>query len=168
LGDFLLLRGYARDESPGMAVDLLNMNDRLPAIPGLVIEQVRDNTVFNAWNRTFGKGFGQSEALNKAFAYLFESLGFTPAAPITHYLARLDGEAVATSSLVIGIYNVTTLPEARCKGIGAAITLAPLLDARARGYRAGVLFASEMGFSVYQRLGFKEYCKIVTYEKESA
>jgi hypothetical protein len=43
------------------------------------------------------------------------------------------------------------------------MTLRPLQEARAKGYRAGVLYASEMGANVYIKMGFKEYCKIGQY-----
>jgi hypothetical protein len=33
----------------------------------------------------------------------------------------------------------------------------------AEGYRAAILLESEMGESVYRRLGFREYCKIGEY-----
>jgi hypothetical protein len=51
---------------------------------------------------------------------------------------------------------VGTLPAARRQGIGKAITLQPLLDARARGYRYAILFSSQMGYRVYQQLGFRD------------
>jgi predicted GNAT family acetyltransferase len=59
--------------------------------------------------------------------------------------------------------NVATLKEWRGKGLGAAVTLQPLLDAREQGYRVGVLEASDMGNKVYQRLGFKEICQMNRY-----
>ena len=41
------------------------------------------------------------------------------------------------------------------KGIGGAITLKPLLDARALGYQHAALFATEMGIHTYERIGFR-------------
>jgi GNAT superfamily N-acetyltransferase len=86
-----------------------------------------------------------------------------------HYLGRVHGEPVATTTLflgagVAGIYFVFTLPAARRQGIGAAITLAALREAQRLTYRIGVSGSSPMGYPVYQRLGFQEYCRIALYE----
>jgi hypothetical protein len=76
---------------------------------------------------------------------------------------------VATSTLFLGViamgvHVVLTVEEARWRAIGAAMILAPLLEAREMGYRVGVLRSSYLGYPVYRRLGFREYCKIRVYE----
>jgi GNAT superfamily N-acetyltransferase len=84
-------------------------------------------------------------------------------------VGRLGGRPVATATLLLaagvaGVYFVLTVPAARRRGIGTAITLAALREARDLGYRTGVLGASGLGLPVYRRLGFEEYCRIAVYE----
>jgi predicted acetyltransferase len=64
---------------------------------------------------------------------------------------------------VAGIFAVATIEAARGRGIGMAVTMAPLLDARACGYCVGVLQASEMGYPVYARMGFTEQFRYHLY-----
>jgi ribosomal protein S18 acetylase RimI-like enzyme len=68
-----------------------------------------------------------------------------------------DGAGVA------GIYNVCTVPEARGRGIGRAVTAAALEDAVARGLRLAVLGSSELGYPVYRRLGFRDVSRLRSY-----
>jgi GNAT superfamily N-acetyltransferase len=145
-----------------MAIDLRKINEPLFLLDGLVIEQVQDEQTMQEWVRTNARGFAIDEHALTGYRKLV-----TNRPPLEHpvgpfYLARLNGEPVATAALycaagVAGIYEVCTLLSARQKRIGSAITMALLLDARAMGYRMAILLAESMGASMYQRLGFSTY-----------
>jgi hypothetical protein len=49
--------------------------------------------------------------------------------------------------------------------MGKAMSLAPLRDARALGYRIATIYsaASGMGRNIYRRLGFQEYFGVTQY-----
>ncbi len=88
--------------------------------------------------------------------------------PWRSYVGRLDGEVVTTASLapavgIGGIYNVATLPKARRQGLGAAMTLTALREARELGCRIGILQSSAIGLGVYRRLGFERYSTYSVY-----
>jgi ribosomal protein S18 acetylase RimI-like enzyme len=167
LGKHLLAHGLAYEEGgPGMAVDLLALNEDLPTPPNLTIQHVDDTEALEKWAYASIVGFEHPETDVEIWFEVFTGLGFD--LPLRNYVGILDGEPVATAELflgagVAGIYVVGTVPEARRQGIGTALTLAPLREARAMGYRIGILHASSMGLGVYRRLGFREYCKMSHY-----
>jgi ribosomal protein S18 acetylase RimI-like enzyme len=151
-------------DSALMAADLAAVDTAAGAPPGLVVERVRDREGLARWLRAFAAGFGKPAAEARVWSDVYAGLDLGPDAPWQHYVGRLDGEPVASSSVLLGagvagVYNVTTLPAARGRGVGAAMTRAPLADAAARGYRVAALQASELGRPVYLRLGF-EVCGV--------
>lgn len=163
----LLSRGLAFNEGgTGMAADLQALPQDLPTPAGLSIIPVEDNARLKQWIHVTSIGFGIGEYGENQWLDLFADLAFE--LPTRSYLALLNGQPVATSQVfmsagVAGIYNVTCLPEARHQGIGAAVTLAPLLEARKMGYRISILQASHLGYGVYRRLGFQDYGKLNVY-----
>lgn len=62
--------------------------------------------------------------------------------------------SVALCGGVAGVYNVTTLPFARRRGVAAAMMQALHSRARAEGYSGTALAASSMGAPLYRRLGY--------------
>jgi GNAT superfamily N-acetyltransferase len=169
MGERLLAHGFSDGgDDIGMAVDLSALPEEVPAPANLEIERARDDETLAAWRDTLALGFGEGPLEAEWVTEMYRRLGLDDG-PWRHYLGRLDGTPVATSTLfvgagVAGIYFVSTVERARRRGIGAAITLAPLLAAREMGYGMGVLGSSEMGYPVYRRLGFQEYCRIGLYE----
>ena len=151
----------------GMAVDLLELPEQVPVPADFVVERVRDEAGLAAWVEALGSGFGAGPVEAEWIGEMYRRSGFE--GPWRHYVGLLAGDPVATSTSffgagVAGIYFVCTVERARRRGIGAGITLAALRDARDLGYKVGVLGSSEMGYPIYRRLGFEEYCRIGLYE----
>lgn len=149
-----------------MAVDLSLVSDDLPTHPDLKIVPVDDEGTLKEWIHVASVGFRIGEKFEKVWYDFF--VGTVLDMRFQTYLALSDGKPVGTSQLflsegVAGIYNVTCIPEARGQGIGSAVTLAPLLEARQMGYQIGVLQASQKGYNVYRRLGFQDFGKLSIY-----
>jgi len=168
LGEHLEAHGLTHTAEPGMAVDLLVLNEDVPQPSDLEIKRARDVETLKKFSHAADIGFGIPDFVGKAILDIEASLGFEPHLPRHHYVGLLKGEPVATSTLflgagVAGIYSVATVPKVRRRGIGSAMTLASLREARAMGYRIGVLRSSQMGLNMYRQLGFKEYCEVSHY-----
>lgn len=154
-----------------MAADLRALPDDSLLPDGLSILPVENRDTLQQWIRVASSGFGVAEKNENAWCDIFDNVVFAP--PFQTYLAFLNHKPVATAQLfafagVAGVYNITCLPEARGRGIGTALTVAPLLAARKMGYRVGILQASELGLNVYRKLGFQEYGKlsVLTWQRQ--
>src|SRR5215211_5605750 len=152
----------------GMVVELSELPEEVRTPADFVVERVRDEAGLGAWVETLGSGFGEGPIEAKWVGEMYMRSGLDEG-PWRHYIGLLAGEPVATATSffgagVVGIYFVFTVERARRMGIGAGITLAALREARDLGHPVGVLGSSEMGYPVYKRLGFEEYCRIVLYE----
>ncbi len=153
---------------PGMAIELAELENQ-PLVPaGLTIQKVTTREMRGVWAQTAALGSGFSASASDLMIQLETTLSDPEYAAQPRYLGLLDGMPVATSALaldcgVAGIYAVATMPAARDQGIGRAMTVAPLLEARERGYRVGILQASDMGYPLYQKIGFKDVCRYQLY-----
>ena len=147
--------------APGMVANLHQMNETIlsQTPPGFTIVGISDEQGLYDFKRVFVETYEIPDWAGQAWvdATLAVGIGQTP---WRIYVGYLNGEPVATNMLfngggVAGLYAVATLPAARGKGIGAVISLKPLLDARDMGYHYAVLFSTEMGIPVYERIGFR-------------
>ena len=168
LGDRLLAAGLDLvGDSAGMALDLRGWRP-VPLPHGVTIELVVDEAGLQRWRKVQTRGLGLDDVSAEAWWIAHRRPGFGAALPLMNWLANLDGVPISAAALfvgadVAGIYNVCTVPEARGRGIGAAVTAAALDEAVSRGLALAVLGASEMGYSVYRRLGFGEVSRLRSY-----
>ena len=169
IGSKLEAHGLIYDgDDPGMSVDLHTLPDHIPGPGNLRIVEVRDLPTLKDWVTAWGESYHAPEANRQSHQAFRSGQARDAASPYRPFVAYLDDQPVATSELFLGagvaaVVWVGTVPSARRRGIGAAITTAPLLEARRLGYHIGALTASPLGYPVYQQLGFKEYCRIPTY-----
>lgn len=154
-------------EMPGMAVPLCDIEQDLEPVPDLEIIVAGDSEM-PMWNEITADVYDVAESVQADYSRFMIRVNQIP--EMKCYVGLLNDVPVATAMMLYspnaaGIYSVAALPEARNKGIGAAITRRTMLDARSDGYPMAVLEASQMGCSVYRRLGFQEYCKVGLYIK---
>lgn len=169
LAKHLTSRGLTPTEgTTGMAIDLSALDEDLPTPPELRIDPVRDDEALGHWVCLVATGFGYPAPVARVLFDIHAQTGFAQDLPWQLYICSLKGEPVAASRLfleadVAGIYAVATLPRARRQGIGTAMTLTPLREARSMGYRLGVLHANPVALGLYRQLGFHEYCQFPLY-----
>jgi len=137
---------------PAMSVDLKQITS-VPIPDGHRIEEI-DASLSDEWIEIVGSVFQVMPVVTEALSPRAGSDAHR------YYLAYHGKEPVAASCScladgIAGIYCVATVEGHRGKGLGALVTAQPLLDALAEGYETGVLQASAMGYSVYEKLGFK-------------
>jgi GNAT superfamily N-acetyltransferase len=141
---------------PGMALEPVPAAGGAPAPAGHEIRRVADAAGIADHCRSAAAGFEMpiewleavmtEEMLGKSDAAVYA--GYTDGEPVTAGLGVRTGRT-------IGVYNIATVPAARGRGYGAAMTMRVVDDGAAAGCDIAILQASDMGKPIYERLGFR-------------
>jgi GNAT superfamily N-acetyltransferase len=165
-----LLAAGLNDEglAPAMAVELAALPLDEPPPAELQIAPVIDERSLRAFLRVhqaeMAPGDDTSGPMDEAAVQRFAD-AVVPRLPLEpaplRYVGRVDGEPVTTSRIslgggVAGLYAVVTVPAFRGRGYGRAMTLAALRAARDLGHVISVLQATDAGYRVYERLGYRD------------
>jgi hypothetical protein len=157
---------------PGMALHPLPGKASQPsaASPGEAIEarhdirKVTDAAGLEDHIRAGAAGFEMPEAL------LRRTMSGSLAAgdDVAIYVAYEDGRPVGSglgfrTGRVVGVYNIATVPWARKRGFGVAMTTRIVTDGAALGCDVAVLQASELGYPIYERMGFRTVVEYMGY-----
>ena len=146
--------GLTRREClPGMVVRPAELAG--PAGDALAIDRIDEGGVDTA-NSVLATSFRGPRELFDHMSAVCAALDET-----TWYVGRVGGEIVATAigitvDGVTGVFNVATAPEHRGRGHGAALTAHVAREGFDRGATLAYLQSSQMGHSVYRRLGFRD------------
>lgn len=153
---------------PGMAIDLLGLPDSPTRCSEFTITPVHDMAALKQWMSITSIAFEIPDAVAGTLFDLEVRIGYDATLSLQRHVAHWKDTPVATATLfltgdVAGIYTVATVPSARRNGLGSMLTTSLLHKARAQGYQVGILQSSEMGFKVYQRMGFQPCCMFHQY-----
>jgi GNAT superfamily N-acetyltransferase len=160
LGERLLRRGLRHDVSYGMA-----RSTNLAASEGDVMVELVDRTTADAFTTTMAAGWNIDAApLAAMHARILEH-----GRPHYLWLARIDGEPVATAASVVSarsVYLIGGVTVARFRGHGAyrALVAARLAHARAQGISLATSIArADTSAPILERLGFERVCRFDNY-----
>jgi ribosomal protein S18 acetylase RimI-like enzyme len=130
-----------------------------PAVPdGFRIEQVRDDAAMAAWVGISEAGFGGDLPW---FYDAYARHGYGPDAFSLHYIGYLGDTPVTSGTLLdaggcASIYDVSTPVALRRQGFGGALTHFLMTEIKKRGYPDTWIWSSDLGKSLYQKLGYLE------------
>lgn len=150
------------ETEPVLAVDLDRLNEDVPTALHLSIQPVTTEALLEQWVRLWEHESPEEVIQLWLTLHLGLYLQIKIKSSLRLFVGAVDGKPVATSAIffgagVAGIEFISTLPDYRRQGIGAAMTLAALREARKQGYHVAVLTASPMGAPIYRRIGFQDY-----------
>lgn len=161
--------GLERAESEwAMALPLSDLRPRIVPV-GLEIRRVESAGDLAKYAELTAANWSPPDEQVIRFYASAEAPLLDPDSPRCLYLGLMDGEPVATSELtvgggVVGLYNISTRPEYRDRGIGSAMTGVPLVEAREAGHTMAILQAAPAGIRIYERLGFRHFGGITEYK----
>jgi ribosomal protein S18 acetylase RimI-like enzyme len=170
LGKLLLEAGLKEDYSEwAMAADLRQLPTGDLAPNGLQIRRVQTVAELADFAHIISVMWTPPDPEVVRFYELAAPAILRDDSPMWFYVGYIDETPVATGEAtvgdgVVGLYNICTLPEFRQRGYGTAMTLRPLLDARAKNDTTAILQATEAGARVYKRLGFETFGIITEYK----
>ena len=144
-------------KEPGMAYNLNSLVKDSKPIPNLKIVEVRNIEEAKVWaDVCLTVAEWPKEIMFDLMVNIIVSTCLNGNSPHKAFIAYYNDIPIATSYVffgagVAGIYNVCTLEEARNKGIGTAMSVEPLRQAKDLGYEVAILQSSEMGLNVFWR-----------------
>jgi len=170
LAQLLLEAGLQEDYSEfAMAANLSQLPEGDLAPNGLRIERVKTAAQLADFAHIISIMWTPPDPEVVSFYELAAPAILRDDSPMWFYVGYVDDKPVVTGEAtvedsVVGLYNICTLPDFRQRGYGTAMTLKPLVDAKAKNCTTAILQATEAGARVYRKLGFETFGMITEYK----
>ncbi len=157
LSDYLEKQNFLNTENNiAMYLDLDTWKPPLTDLPELEIIRAKDEKTL----RDFALVLATDPSISKKYFSWIASI-LREDDPLEYYVGYVNGKPVVRGLIcyyagVAGLYWLSTTPDARRKGYATAMQQYRLKRAKELGYHIAVLQASKEGYSLYQKLGYKE------------
>ena len=171
LGDRLEARGYPHDyDLEAMAIDLDSYEEDKDPTDNVAVRTVANLEDCISWVECLTRSWESPAEVapwmlrNACFNTSIErDRGFS--LPRKMYLGSLEGRPAGSSMLfwngdVVGLQDVGTVHSGRGKGVGGAVVMAAMKDARTMGFRHLVVLSTVEGVGMYKKIGFKTFGKL--------
>jgi ribosomal protein S18 acetylase RimI-like enzyme len=146
------------DDMPHMVLAAGSVSGTRSSVP---VDLVVDQAGRRAFVEVAAASFETIGADPETWRVIYASLVSVCAADVIAVVATVDGQHVGAAMGYIDdgfceVIHVATIPSARRRGIGKAVTTRVLAEAHARGASLAALQSTKHGEGVYRSLGFEE------------
>lgn len=154
-------------QSPGMYFDLSNVLQLIQ--DDIVIKEASDD--LKEWIEPLLEGFpNESGEDDDVYRKLNAKLLLNGEKKLRHFTAYFNKEPACSGTLFLSVnsvmlHNLATKNKFRKLGLGTALTLYMMTEAKKLGYKHCFLDSSDEGFGLYRKVGFKVYCVTSVYKK---
>jgi GNAT superfamily N-acetyltransferase len=148
---------------PGMAMHPVPAESPVD-MAGFEIRQASDGTGIDDHIRSAAAGFDVAHDVIRSLVVP----ALLDRGDVAVYVGYAHGEPVASglgfrTGSTIGVYNIATVEGSRGRGYGGAMTRRVIADGVAAGCDVAILQSSQMGFPIYERLGFRTVVEYMGY-----
>ena len=155
-------------DAGGMAISLSRLRQDMLNPPEFTARCAWSSSALEDFMHVYAAASGDPDSYVGMFGKILKYLPSSGRPGWRHYVGYLNDTPVACSSVflgdqIAGVFRVAVIPDVRGRGLGSAISVAPLLMARELGYEVAVLNPSDMSYGMYKRLGFQEHFKMSLY-----
>jgi GNAT superfamily N-acetyltransferase len=162
------LAAGAETITPGMTAFPIGHLASMADLPGFQIRRATDAAGLEDHRAVVAEGFG----VVRSVADESTGVGLLQRPTCTIYVGYVDGLPVTSglgwrSGRTIGVYAISTVPAARRRGYGEAMTARVVADGIAAGCDIAALQASAVARPIYERLGFRVDVRYHAYVKSS-
>jgi ribosomal protein S18 acetylase RimI-like enzyme len=168
LGATLERRGFRRtEELPWFAAHIDDVADE-EVTAELEFHRVDSPERQEQWLAAITAGFGMGERETRVMLRLAEATGFGDEGGWLRFVGLVQGRPVTSSGVMLanglaGVYNVSTAPEHRRRGLADGMVRLALRRARELGYDTAVLSAAPGASGLYERMGFRRVSSVTEY-----